>query len=88
MDETIITLNNFDRARPIYYVLKEDDVPEKWKKKNERSWLKQVMVAFGICWNGVSRAYFVGKKPKITARYFVDHILSKMVEHDIPRLFP
>ena len=57
----IITLNNFDRARPIYYVLKEDDVAEKWKKKNESSWPKQVMIAFGVCCNGVSRAYFVEK---------------------------
>ena len=88
MDETLVTLNDIDKDPPIYYVGKEKDVPNDFKKTTKKFYPKQVMVAFGICWNGMSRAYFVEPKAKVNAPYFVEHILAKMVLDDIPRLYP
>lgn len=88
MDETMITLNDFDKDNPIYYVGEDLEIPEEWRKKSVSSWPKQLMVAFGICWNGVSRAYFVEKNAKINSEYFVANILKPMIAYDIPRLYP
>ena len=46
------------------------------------------MVAIGICWNGVSRAYIVPENRKVNADYFIQDILKPMIEEDIPRLYP
>ena len=41
MDETMITLSDFDKDNPIYYVGENLEIPEEWRK--------QLMVVFGIC---------------------------------------
>ena len=45
------------------------------------------MVAIGICWNGVSRAYIVPEVSKVNIEFFIDFILRPMVQEDIPRLY-
>ncbi|GAU95363.1 hypothetical protein RvY_06993 [Ramazzottius varieornatus] len=44
------------------------------------------MVAVGISWNGMSRPYVVDGDTKVTARYFIDDVLSKMIKENLPRL--
>ena len=88
MDETIITLNDVNVGRDCYYEGTEDTVPEDWKKLPRKSWPPHIMVAIGICWNGVSRAYIVPENRKVNADYFIQDILKPMIEEDIPRLYP
>ncbi|GAV00505.1 hypothetical protein RvY_11344 [Ramazzottius varieornatus] len=38
------------------------------------------MVAIGICWNGMSKPYLVGGNAKVTAQYFINNVLSPMVD--------
>ena len=45
------------------------------------------MVAIGICWNGVSRAYIVPEASKVNAEFFIDFIMRPMVQEDILRLY-
>src|SRR5262249_27464757 len=86
MDETWITLD-FNTEREIYYTGEEPETPEEWKKKPAKQWPKKVMVAVGISWNGMSRADLVDGSAKVTAQYFIDNVLSRMVKEDIPRLY-
>ena len=88
MDETLITLNDFNCERPFYYVGWPGGIPEDWTKISQKCHPKQIMVAFGICWNGISRPYFIEPKAKINADYFTEHVLIPMLEYDIPHLFP
>jgi hypothetical protein len=87
MDETFVTLNDFNVERDIYYQGKEVVVPASWKKKSKKSWPKKVMVAMGICWEGTSRAYIVPQKSKVNSAFFIKHVLRPMVEFDIPKLY-
>ena len=45
------------------------------------------MVAIGICWFGMSRVYVVDGSAKVTAAVFIEQILSKMVQNDLPKLY-
>ena len=87
MDETYVTLNDFNGERDIYYQGKEVVVPPSWKKKSQKAWPKRSMVAIRICWEGTSRAYIVPQKSKVNSAFFIEHILQPMVEKDIPRLY-
>ncbi|XP_055329967.1 uncharacterized protein LOC129582479 [Paramacrobiotus metropolitanus] len=87
MDETWVTLDDFNVQTDFYYAGGEMEVPDDWKKKPTKRWPQKVMIAVGICWNGMSRAYCVDGKAKVDAKYFVNEILSKMVNYDIPRLY-
>ena len=87
MDECLITLNDFNRGRPIYYVGDSYEIPDDWKKTTKKFRPIQVMVALGICWEGQSKVYFVDPEAKINKEYFVEHILTPMVTVDIPRLY-
>ena len=75
MDERVIILNNVNVGRNIYYQQSENAVPEYWKKLQCKSWPPHVMMAIGICWNGVSRAYIVPETSKMNADFFINFIL-------------
>ena len=87
MDETVITLNDLNVGRDFYYEGKKNAVPEDWMKLPRKSWPAHVMLAIGICWNGVSRAYIVPEASKVNAEFFIDFILRPMVQEDIPWLY-
>ena len=87
MDEIWITLDDCNAETEHYFTDGVMEVPQAWKKKPKKQWPKKIMVALGICWNGVSRAYVVDGTAKVTAQVFIDQILSKMVEIDIPKLY-
>ena len=48
MDETVITLDDLNAERNIYYGGKDRSVPEEWKRLPRKSWPKHAMVALGI----------------------------------------
>ena len=87
MDETWITLDDYNVEKDHYYTDGEIEIPEDWKKKPTKQWPKKIMVAIGICWFGMSRAYVVDGSAKVTAQVFIDQILSKMVQKDLPKLY-
>ena len=67
MDETWITLDDCNVETDHYYTDGVMKIPQAWKKKPKKQWPKKIMVAIGICWNGVSRAYVVDGSAKVTA---------------------
>ncbi|GAU89631.1 hypothetical protein RvY_02161 [Ramazzottius varieornatus] len=88
MDETWITLDYCNSEGDYFYTDGVLEVPDEWRKKPVKHWPQKIMVANGICWNGMSKPYVVDGKAKVTAQYFVDNVLSPMVKKDIPRLYP
>ncbi|GAV04158.1 hypothetical protein RvY_14478-1 [Ramazzottius varieornatus] len=87
MDETWISLDDCNVDTDHFWTDGSAEIPEEWKKKTTKRWPKKVMIAIGICWFGMSRAYVVNGSAKVTAQYFIDEILSKMIHEDIPRLY-
>ncbi|GAV01008.1 hypothetical protein RvY_11786 [Ramazzottius varieornatus] len=87
MDETWISLDDCNVDTDQFWTDESAEIPEEWKKKTTKEWPKKVMIAIGICWFGMSRAYVVNGSAKVTAQYFVDEILSKVIHEDIPRLY-
>ncbi|GAV06337.1 hypothetical protein RvY_16347 [Ramazzottius varieornatus] len=85
MDETWISLDDCNVDTDHFWTDGSAEIPEEWKKKTTKQWPKKVMIAIGICWFGMSRAYVVNGSAKVTAQYFIDEILSKMIHEDIPR---
>ena len=61
-------------------------ISQEWKEKQSKQWPKKIMIAIGICWYGMSRAYVVDGSAKVTAQVFIDQILSKMIQKDLPVL--
>ncbi|GAV06385.1 hypothetical protein RvY_16393 [Ramazzottius varieornatus] len=86
MDETWITLDDFNSTKDIYYTGEGMVIPDE-SKKLLKHWPKKSMVAVGICWNGMSRAYCVDGSAKVTAAYFIENFLKRMVKEDLPRLY-
>ncbi|GAU89144.1 hypothetical protein RvY_01728 [Ramazzottius varieornatus] len=68
MDETWITLDDCNSEKEYYYTDNFLEIPKEWRKKPTKHWPK---------------AYVVDGKAKVTAKYFVDKILSRMVK-DLP----
>ncbi|GAV05131.1 hypothetical protein RvY_15307 [Ramazzottius varieornatus] len=82
MDETWITLDDCNSEGEYFYTDGFMEVPDDWRKKPVKQWPKKIMVAIGICWNGMSKPYVVD------GNYLIDNFLSSMVHKDIPRLYP
>ncbi|GAU97102.1 hypothetical protein RvY_08455 [Ramazzottius varieornatus] len=87
MDETWITLDDCNSEKEYYYTDNFLEIPKEWRKKPTKHWPKKIMVAIGISWQGMTKAYVVDGKAKVTAKYFIDKILSRMVKEDLPRLY-
>ncbi|GAV04160.1 hypothetical protein RvY_14478-2 [Ramazzottius varieornatus] len=64
MDETWISLDDCNVDTDHFWTDGSAEIPEEWKKKTTKRWPKKVMIAIGICWFGMSRAYVVNGSAK------------------------
>lgn len=86
MDETGLTLDDCNTEGDYYYTDGVVEIPDDWRKKPVKQWPKKIMAAIGISWNVMPRPYVVDGNAKVTAQYFIDNVLSKKIEEDLPRL--
>ncbi|GAV00077.1 hypothetical protein RvY_10978 [Ramazzottius varieornatus] len=88
MDETCIALDDCNTEGAFFYTDGFLEVPDDRRKTSVKLWPRMIEVAIGICWNGMPKPYAVEGNAKITARYFIDDVLSPIMKKNIPRLQP
>ena len=87
LDEAWKEVSNEHKHRKIYYETDGNPVPESWTKTFKSKHPKKVMYVGGICHRGQTELYYVPEKRKVNADFFIHHILTPIVEKDIPRLY-
>ena len=87
MDETWITLDDCSVEKDYYYTDGAMEIPQDWKKKSEKQWPKKNHDCHRnlLVWNvaRLRRWRFCRGDSCV----FIDQILSKMVQNDLPRLY-
>jgi hypothetical protein len=89
MDDAILRLNYVNGRRKFFYKFpgEVNRDPLALLATNRPHFSKQIMFAAGLSYCRQSRMYFIDPKAKVNSAYFIENILKKMVQEDIPRLY-
>ena len=81
-------LTDVSGQRDISYQLEGQPAPESHTKIWKASHSLNLMVAIGISVRGKAELNIMSETVKVNAGLCIDHILKKIVEKDIPLLYP
>ena len=88
LDEAYVYLDHCNGERRICYVKRGEQVPDEWLVYCNERWPKGFMVVGGMTGRGTLPLLRVEKNVKVTAEYYVEKVLKRYLEVEVPKIYP
>lgn len=87
LDEALFFVQDCNQKRPIYYT-KDPKVLQNYVKQKKEKFSDKFMVVGAMTGRGVLPLIPVRSNCKINSKYYVDNVLKRLLEVEVPKLYP